>query len=813
MRANHVHIGRKIWGRVAIASLLIAELSAVPAVVPGVLTAAAAPPAAPGISVTPVINDCPDGKNDCIIAGDSYVVSGSHFDPTQKVTLNVLPACVNLPAGNPAKPGTPDPTCATDGGHPELFPSGVVSITPAADGSFSQSFFSSPLLTDATYNIFAKSQAPGAANSVETSDNDQKRQAAAGLTVRTASPTVTLSTPVIPDFFYIGATMTGFAPNELVCVADFTTFGNCTPADGNGSASIPLPPACLPPPVGTSATLTCLHPIAQNRQGLLPITTSVMAVGATSLRTAATKLSIVPEHSALAAIFNDGTSLTLKATGMLPNDPVQFPKGRFALADSTGTASVTYPLACPPAGFPAGMFTVGVFGQASNLSPQTDVTIPAMGCPAPAQTLTASPPSISVGDNVTLTATNFTPFHPVFFSVDAPFPLNAANGGRLLVGPVIADAAGTASTTFALNCCGQLKSELLIFAADAADPRQATQATYGTPNGAFDGFVHVFRPTPTVNPISDTVRAGDSITLVGSGFKPHGTIDHVQLFLGDVLPCPATTAPGQITDVKCTPIVSNGGPNRGLTNLGAPSFMGVVPDANGNFAQTVRTSYLTFADTLSPTALPFDTTNPGASVSIQHGNTFVTIQRFHPQISALVGDDRTLVVSGSGYVPGEPVNVTAGGAGRATVSVTADPSGSFSTTPAVQPTAPTGSYSVAATGVTSNLFAATPILVNSKRAVFSVNTTDDAAQQPGAGATCASTLQGRCTLRAAIQAANALGGGEHVISLHAQGTYSLTVTGTGEEDASAGDLDVDQWRLTAPAPTVCSTSGPPNPLR
>jgi hypothetical protein len=181
MRATRVQLARNVWGRVAIAGLLIAELAAVPAVVPTVLNAAAAPPARPTISVSP----------QGITAGDSYTVTGQNFDPTQQVIVNALPACVNLPAGNPAKPGSADPNCATDGGHPELFGSSIA-LKPDSSGSFSQSFFSSPLLGDATYNIIAKSQAPGSRNSGERSDNDHKREASAGLTVRAASPTVTL---------------------------------------------------------------------------------------------------------------------------------------------------------------------------------------------------------------------------------------------------------------------------------------------------------------------------------------------------------------------------------------------------------------------------------------------------------------------------------------------------------------------------------------------------------------------------------------------------------------------------------------------
>lgn len=70
---------------------------------------------------------------------------------------------------------------------------------------------------------------------------------------------------------------------------------------------------------------------------------------------------------------------------------------------------------------------------------------------------------------------------------------------------------------------------------------------------------------------------------------------------------------------------------------------------------------------------------------------------------------------------------------------------------------------------------------------FNVNSTADAVDiNPGNGV-CA-TSSNVCTLRAAIQEANALAG-EDVITLPA-GTYTLTITGENEEDAATGDLDI-----------------------
>src|SRR5438105_288060 len=84
-----------------------------------------------------------------------------------------------------------------------------------------------------------------------------------------------------------------------------------------------------------------------------------------------------------------------------------------------------------------------------------------------------------------------------------------------------------------------------------------------------------------------------------------------------------------------------------------------------------------------------------------------------------------------------------------------------------------------------SLSALTPFILKTQAAFFRVTTTADA-PQASPGPSCASTRDGQCTLRAAIQAANALGGGEHTISLAVKGTYAL-VAGAGEDSGATGD--------------------------
>jgi CSLREA domain-containing protein len=75
---------------------------------------------------------------------------------------------------------------------------------------------------------------------------------------------------------------------------------------------------------------------------------------------------------------------------------------------------------------------------------------------------------------------------------------------------------------------------------------------------------------------------------------------------------------------------------------------------------------------------------------------------------------------------------------------------------------------------------------------FTVNSTADVVDaNPGNGLCDTGNLVGsdpECTLRAAVQEANALAGTD-TINLPA-GTYTLTIGGTGEDVAATGDLDI-----------------------
>jgi CSLREA domain-containing protein len=95
-------------------------------------------------------------------------------------------------------------------------------------------------------------------------------------------------------------------------------------------------------------------------------------------------------------------------------------------------------------------------------------------------------------------------------------------------------------------------------------------------------------------------------------------------------------------------------------------------------------------------------------------------------------------------------------------------------------------------------------------AVFVVNTYEDAPHTLPVDGNCTSTLSGNpCTLRAAVQAVNFLGGAG-TITLPA-GTFSVTVAGADEDAGASGDLDIITGGVTiqgdGSATTVIDAAG------
>jgi predicted outer membrane repeat protein len=72
--------------------------------------------------------------------------------------------------------------------------------------------------------------------------------------------------------------------------------------------------------------------------------------------------------------------------------------------------------------------------------------------------------------------------------------------------------------------------------------------------------------------------------------------------------------------------------------------------------------------------------------------------------------------------------------------------------------------------------------------VFTVSDSTDAALANPSGTSCVSTDAGECTLRAAVQAADNVGGTSQITV--PAGTYKLTIPSTGANDPATGDLDI-----------------------
>lgn len=99
-----------------------------------------------------------------------------------------------------------------------------------------------------------------------------------------------------------------------------------------------------------------------------------------------------------------------------------------------------------------------------------------------------------------------------------------------------------------------------------------------------------------------------------------------------------------------------------------------------------------------------------------------------------------------------------------------------------------GSYSVPALAlVTAALIALAP--APAAATLFTVDSFADAQDAAPGDGLCA-TAGGACTLRAAVEEANALAGPDEIAL--AAGTYLLTLAGAGEDAAASGDLDVTE---------------------
>src|SRR3989441_11636576 len=90
-------------------------------------------------------------------------------------------------------------------------------------------------------------------------------------------------------------------------------------------------------------------------------------------------------------------------------------------------------------------------------------------------------------------------------------------------------------------------------------------------------------------------------------------------------------------------------------------------------------------------------------------------------------------------------------------------------------------------------------------ATFTVNDTADAVDAVLGDGTCA-TAGNTCTLRAAIQEANAHTGADTIMV--PAGTYLLTISGRGEDAAVTGDLDItDDVTITGAGATSTIVNG------
>jgi len=163
--------------------------------------------------------------------------------------------------------------------------------------------------------------------------------------------------------------------------------------------------------------------------------------------------------------------------------------------------------------------------------------------------------------------------------------------------------------------------------------------------------------------------------------------------------------------------------------------------------------------------------------------------------------------AGAQFASATPTQGSCGGTGPVTCGLDSLASGASATVTIVVRPHPAGTISNAATvssdvldpSTTNNSVTTTTTVMAGTSHTFTVTSTIDAVDASIGDGVCA-TANGACTLRAAIQEANASTTAD-TITLPA-GVYRLVLGGIGEELAATGDLDI-----TAPVSINGSTSG------
>jgi hypothetical protein len=186
----------------------------------------------------------------------------------------------------------------------------------------------------------------------------------------------------------------------------------------------------------------------------------------------------------------------------------------------------------------------------------------------------------------------------------------------------------------------------------------ATQVSYSyTANATF-----TVSGTPQISVSSSTVAAGTSVTLTGSGFVPSETI--------------TITLPGGGTTTASAD--SNGKLSTQVTIPGGTAGTATISAVGASSQSKASTSITIIAPSLN-SSLAF--VNPGGSVTL----------------------------TGSGFAPGEAVALS--NSNGATQGVTANSSGSFTTTFGTSSAQPAGTITFTAQGATSKATASTTVTV------------------------------------------------------------------------------------------------------
>jgi hypothetical protein len=268
---------------------------------------------------------------------------------------------------------------------------------------------------------------------------------------------------------------------------------------------------------------------------------------------------------------NGGSEVTLTGTSV-------FPIG----SDGTGTGTVTVPTTVS-----AATHYVTVTDNAANIggSTATSNNTKTVSISVPKGSVTASPASVSTGNTITLTGSNFPPN-----TTASTLTIGSANA--MPSGGILTDADGAFTQVVEVPAA--------TTGGSLAPGTQIISATVGNITGSSTDF-STPNPIIVISPAEAAVE--DTITITGTGFNSLGTVSTLNIGSASALPSPAPRASrnGDVTATVVVPLLNAGSYTVTMsngTNFSASATFKATA-AKATVASTADNTEVIFADVIA----------------------------------------------------------------------------------------------------------------------------------------------------------------------------------------------------------------------